>query len=148
MVKGSYRFKTFHNKCGKYIDSYVLDDITYDRAQRHFLSITHNRMVVAIGDPIYKDDANFDLRVSEDKSTSIILIDGEIEYSLRFFKIDVYDDYFREYRGYTITILDNNLYISNTNGRVIKALMINTESIDKDFFDNIYDIIDNDINKA
>ena len=104
-------------------------------------------MAKVLADPIYKDDSIFDLRINDDKTSSLILINDEIEYTIRRFEINVHDENFREYRSYTITRNEDRMYIVNKDGRVIRIVpIIDIEHNIDDLFNGAYDIIDDIIN--
>lgn len=145
MEKVSFRFAVFQNRAQKNIDTYIINDITDDRAKRELYRLCHNIMTNVLADALYPDDVEYDLRISDDKTLGVILVGENIEYCIRCNKITISKDgRFRTYRGYGINCRKGMVYIVYKD-RIIsqKNFGLDTDSMDKyDVFDEVYEYID------
>ena len=145
MNRTDYRFTVFQNRAQKNVNTYTLHDKTINRAVREFYRLCHSTMINVLGDALYPDEVEYELKISEDKSVAVILVGDGIEYCLRCNEITVYEDNsnFRVYRGYGINWYDNTAYIVIDNRIVASKTFDSLNFIDDDDkFDKVYDYID------
>ena len=145
MEKVCFRFTEFQNRAQKNVNGYIIHNATDDRVKREMCRLCHTRMAYVLADALYPDNAEYDLRISEDKGVGIIIVGEDIEYCIRCNEITISEDLqFITYRGYGINYFENVVYITQNN-RIVTSknfgVVIDTE-YDLYKFDEVYEYID------
>lgn len=107
---------------GLLITSYIIEDNSANCkiAKRHVERLAHDSMSNILSDAMYDYDNKIEFNIHSNGLSASIEVDLSIRYTISATHIEVFDDEFRKYRDYGITINDDIIYITNNFGKVIQ----------------------------
>lgn len=107
---------------GLLITSYIIEDNSANCkiAKRHVERLAHDSMSNILSDAMYDYDNKIEFNIHSNGLSASIEVDSSIRYTISATHIEVFDDEFRKYRDYGITINDDIIYITNNFGKVIQ----------------------------
>ena len=142
--RNEFKITTKDHLAGIVIDSYIIEDnwSNCKVTKRHIDRLVHSTMSNILCDAMYDYDDKIEYKIHENGLGGYIKVNGTVRYSIIAYHIEVYEDNYRTYRDFGITLIEGNFYITQLcNGKVIEVIaksLLGTY----DLYKEIYALID------
>ena len=140
-----FKIQTKDHLAGVVIDSYIIEDNWSNSkiAKRHVSQHMHSTMSNILYDAMYNYDDLIEFKIHNNGLGGYIKVNDVVRYTVKAEHIEVYDEQYRTYRSFGITIMNNVFYLTQCcNGKVVALIDRESEIGIDDQYAEIYELID------